>query len=51
MLEKHASVHTFRHSGMWLDVGRVEDFSKAQELAWDDEVPAFDTIAPLVANA
>ena len=37
-------VHTFLHNGLWLDVGRVEDFHKAQELAWDDEPPAFDTV-------
>jgi len=45
MLERGASVSTFRHDGLWLDVGRVEDFQKAQELAWDDQPPAFEMVA------
>lgn len=44
MLERHLPVGTFLHSGLWLDVGRVEDFQKAQELAWDEGSPAFDEI-------
>src|SRR6266404_1682581 len=47
MLGRGLPVHTFLHSGFWLDIGRVEDFQKAQELAWDGEAPAFET-APLV---
>jgi NDP-sugar pyrophosphorylase family protein len=42
MLEVEAAVNTFHHNGIWLDVGRIEDFQKAQELEWDDEAPAFD---------
>jgi len=42
--------HTFLHSGFWLDIGRVEDFQKAQELGWDDDAPAFDT-APMSFEA
>ena len=39
-------VGTFLHSGFWLDIGRPEDFQKAQELGWEDGAPAFET-APL----
>jgi mannose-1-phosphate guanylyltransferase len=46
MLEVGLPAHTFVHNGFWLDIGRVEDFQKAQELGWDDEAPAFDT-APM----
>jgi NDP-sugar pyrophosphorylase family protein len=46
MLEIGLPAHTFLHSGFWLDIGRVEDFQKAQELGWDAEAPAFDT-APM----
>jgi NDP-sugar pyrophosphorylase family protein len=42
MLERGLSVGTFLHSGLWLDIGRVEDFQKAQELAWDEVSPAFE---------
>jgi mannose-1-phosphate guanylyltransferase len=42
MLEKQLPVGTFLHSGLWLDIGRVEDFQKAQELAWDEGSPAFE---------
>jgi mannose-1-phosphate guanylyltransferase len=45
LLNRDIPVSTFRHSGMWLDVGRVEDFQKAQELGWDDQPPAFEEIA------
>jgi len=45
MLGQRVPVGTFRHSGMWLDIGRVEDFQKAQELSWDDQPPAFETVA------
>lgn len=42
MLAKGVPVRTFMHNGLWLDIGRVEDFHKAQELAWDDGAPAFE---------
>jgi NDP-sugar pyrophosphorylase family protein len=45
MLDRNIPVFTFRHNGMWLDIGRVEDFQKAQELDWDEEQPAFEMVA------
>ncbi len=36
MLEAKAPVHTFRHHGLWLDIGRVDDFQRAQQIEWDD---------------
>jgi mannose-1-phosphate guanylyltransferase len=45
MLEVKAPVHTFQHKGVWLDVGRIEDFENAQSMAWDEEAPAFDETA------
>ena len=35
----------FEHNGLWLDVGRVQDFQQAQELNWDDQPPAFQIVA------
>jgi NDP-mannose synthase len=45
MLRSGTPVHTFLHRGFWLDVGRPEDFLKAQELALDEASPAFETAA------
>lgn len=45
LLERRAPIGSFRHDGLWLDIGRVDDFRRAQELPWDDQPPAFETIA------
>lgn len=45
MLGKKLAVHTFMHNGLWLDIGRVEDFQQAQELAWEDLTPAVEMAA------
>jgi len=45
MLEEEAVVHVFKHNGVWLDIGRVEDFLKAQDVAWDEQSSAFATAA------
>src|SRR5260221_1606731 len=45
MLGRGLPVCTFLHNGLWLDIGRVEDFHKAQELAWDEQSPAFETLS------
>jgi NDP-sugar pyrophosphorylase family protein len=46
MLLHGMSVRIFPHRGFWLDIGRVEDFQKAQDLAGEDTPPAFEA-APL----
>lgn len=40
MLERDLPVHVFKHPGLWLDIGRVDDFLKAQDVAWDEQCPA-----------
>lgn len=45
MMERDVPVHTFMHDGLWLDIGRVEDFQKAQEIDWDERSPALHAIA------
>jgi NDP-sugar pyrophosphorylase family protein len=45
LLERKIPVSTFRHSGLWLDIGGLADFQKAQELVWDDQPPAFQIVA------
>lgn len=39
MLDEEVQVNVFKHSGLWLDIGRVEDFLKAQDVAWDEQTP------------
>jgi len=46
MLELGQPIKTFLHKGFWLDIGRVEDFQKAQELGCDEDVPPYET-API----
>lgn len=31
MLEQKLPVYLYRHNGLWLDIGREEDFKQAQE--------------------
>jgi NDP-sugar pyrophosphorylase family protein len=53
MLSLGLPVSTFLHRGSWIDVGRAEDFQRAQELDWTDEAPAYEMAAPtydLAAN-
>jgi mannose-1-phosphate guanylyltransferase len=50
MMDVKAPVNAFQHNGFWLDVGRIEDFQKAQNMDWDDEAPAFDE-APVFDDA
>ncbi len=45
LLERGLPAYSFVHDGLWLDIGRVEDFQSAQALAWDDQPPAFEAVA------
>jgi len=45
MLLRGSPVRIFPHHGFWLDIGRVEDFQKAQDLAAEDTPPAFAAAA------
>jgi len=45
LLEKGLPIRSFVHDGLWLDIGNVDDFHKAQEMTWDDP-PTFET-APM----
>ena len=38
-------VYSYRHYGLWLDIGRVEDFHQAQEIDWTEQVRALGGIA------
>jgi NDP-sugar pyrophosphorylase family protein len=45
MMDRGVPVHTYKHNGLWLDIGRVEDFHKAQEIDWDEQVPSLESVA------
>ena len=45
IMEKGVPVHTFKHHGLWLDIGRVDDFHKAQEIDWDEQSPCLEAVA------
>ncbi len=45
MMDRGVPVHTYRHNGLWLDIGRVEDFHKAQEIDWDEQTPSLESVA------
>ncbi len=45
MLDDGDAVNVFKHNGLWLDIGRVEDFLKAQDVGWDEQSPVVPTIA------
>jgi len=45
LLAEGVRTGTFLHDGLWLDIGRLEDFQTAQSLAWDEQPPAFEEVA------
>lgn len=45
MLDRSAQVQIFKHQGLWLDIGNVEDFHKAQDIDWSDRTPSLESIS------
>ena len=45
LLREEIPVNVFKHNGRWLDIGRVEDFTKAQDMAWDEQSTPFGVAA------
>lgn len=46
LLDKEQPIHTYQHNGLWLDIGRIEDFQKAQQMAWDEDPHAVESVLP-----
>jgi mannose-1-phosphate guanylyltransferase len=44
LLSRGEHMHTYRHEGLWLDIGRIEDFQAAQTLAWDEQAPPYERL-------
>jgi len=51
MLQQGSSVHVYKHQGLWLDIGRVDDFQSAQAISWDDQSSSVMAEAVSVAAA
>lgn len=46
MMENGFPLHIFKHTGLWLDIGRIEDFQRAQEINnWDEQSPPLEAVA------
>ena len=45
LMGKKLPIQTFVHDGTWLDIGRIEDFQKAQSEAWDEDVNPSEFVA------
>ena len=48
MLDKGLTVNTYRHDGMWLDIGTPQDLERANEL-FNSKRSAFVCVDPSVA--
>jgi len=51
MLGQGVPVHTFKHDGIWLDIGRADDFHRAQDIEWDEQSPALSAGAAASLSA
>lgn len=44
LLRRGVPAHSYIHEGIWLDIGRIDDFQSAQELNWDVLSPSFEHV-------
>jgi mannose-1-phosphate guanylyltransferase len=44
LLRRDIPAHSYIHEGVWLDIGRIDDFQTAQELDWDVQSPPFERV-------
>jgi len=40
MLRNGLPVYVYKHEGLWMDIGREEDFLKAQEMFTENHTPS-----------
>ncbi|WP_027036255.1 nucleotidyltransferase family protein [Mesorhizobium ciceri] len=45
MMQNGTNVHVYKHDGLWLDIGRVEDFQNAQTIAWEEQSASIEVSA------
>jgi mannose-1-phosphate guanylyltransferase len=44
LLRREVPTYSYLHEGIWLDIGRIDDFHTAQELDWDVQSPPFERV-------
>ncbi len=47
LLSRGAPMHSYIHTGSWLDIGRIDDFKAAQSLDWEEHEFPREAVAPL----
>ena len=45
MMDSNLPIQIYRHQGLWLDIGREEDFHRAQEIDWSELRPVSEAMA------
>jgi NDP-sugar pyrophosphorylase family protein len=35
----------YKHDGLWLDIGRVDDFQNAQAISWEEQSASIEVAA------
>jgi mannose-1-phosphate guanylyltransferase len=45
LLQNGTTVHVYKHDGLWLDIGRIDDFQKAQEISWEEQSASIEVAA------
>lgn len=46
LLKRGVQVGAYLHEGVWLDIGRIDDFNSAQDMCWEIDAPAYDRVVP-----
>ncbi len=44
LLRRGVPTYSYTHEGIWLDIGRIDDFHSAQELTWNVQSPSYARI-------
>ena len=44
LLRRQIPTSSYLHEGIWLDIGRIDDFQMAQDLTWEIDAPAFQHV-------
>ena len=45
MMQAGTVVHVYKHEGLWLDIGRVDDFQNAQSISWEEQSASIEVAA------
>lgn len=45
LMQNGTTVHVYKHDGLWLDIGRIDDFQSAQAISWEDQSASVEVAA------